>query len=515
MKHILFSVARSVRSYGAVLAATFAFSLFAAGEKVDNSTLIPPFVEDAKVSMEGMSPDWVKTLIMAQFRIETATPEGTFASATKVLDHYAEMGVNGLWINPVYQRDPNSATIGFNGFGNYGPHTIEPALTGTEDINESFKVTKNFVEEAHKRNIRVLFDIVTWGVASGSPLIAAHEDWFSVNGVKKEMWGGRGFNWDVPELREWFISAAVEFIIRTSADGFRCDLEPHITGYDLFGEIRKRLYDKGRKVIIITEFVNDRRGVYDFEQVSIAWEKEIALDRAPDFFESGDYYLEKNIVESTQTGKGIGAPNLQLAGMGGMFRFYTFNLASHDSKRTFVRGSRLRMGYQAILAPVIPMWNIGEEWNNPEEKDRYGGEGDVLYYNAINWDKLDEPSNRSFFEDVKKFIGIRRSYRGIFESFPENHRAANIVKVDVPGNTLQAYARYGDGKAIIIVPNQSTLEKIYKINVSLDAIGMAGKQEWKITDLISNKSVSNAAPANRVSFEATTPADGISIYMVE
>ena len=96
-----------------ILAAGFSVissSLLAAEEQtgkvgkpiVNNASLIPPYKPDAEVKMEGLSPDWVKTLIMAQFRIETATPEGTFASATKVLDHYAEMGVNGLWINPVY-----------------------------------------------------------------------------------------------------------------------------------------------------------------------------------------------------------------------------------------------------------------------------------------------------------------------------------------------------------------------------------------------------------------------------
>ena len=72
--------------------------------RIDNSALIPKALPDGEVKMEGMSPDWTKTLIMAQFRIETATPEGTFQSATKVLDHYAETGVNGLWINPIWQR---------------------------------------------------------------------------------------------------------------------------------------------------------------------------------------------------------------------------------------------------------------------------------------------------------------------------------------------------------------------------------------------------------------------------
>ncbi|RYD30238.1 MAG: hypothetical protein EOP86_20335, partial [Verrucomicrobiaceae bacterium] len=127
-------------------------------EPISNAALIPKVLPDSGVGMEGMSPDWVKTLIMAELRIETATPEGTFASAVKVLDHYAEMGVNGLWICPVQERGSRK-----NGYGNFGPATLEPLLTGVADFHESCKVVRRFVQEAHRRNIRVIFDMVVWG----------------------------------------------------------------------------------------------------------------------------------------------------------------------------------------------------------------------------------------------------------------------------------------------------------------------------------------------------------------
>jgi hypothetical protein len=140
---------------------------------LDNAALIPRIVPDAQVKLEGLPPDWVKTLIMAQFRIETATPEGTFAAATKVLDHYAALGVNGLWSNPVYERGSKG-----NGYGNDGPHTLEPLLTGTRDIHASCAVVKRF-DEAHRRNIRVIFDIVVWGTATNSPLVSAHPEFYA------------------------------------------------------------------------------------------------------------------------------------------------------------------------------------------------------------------------------------------------------------------------------------------------------------------------------------------------
>ncbi len=483
-----------------------------AEELIDNSRLLPKFQTDSEVTMEGLSPEWVKSLVMAQFRIETATPEGTFAAATKVLDHYAEMGVNGLWINPIFKRDPTSKTMGFNGYGNFGLDVIDPSLTGTSDPEASYEVVKKFVDEAHRRNIRVFFDVVTWGVAATSPLVDQHEEWFMADGKRIPAWGGWGFNWKVPELREWYATTAADLILRTGADGLRCDLEPHITGYDLFGEIRKRLYDQGRKIIIISEFVNERKGVYDFEQVGAGWEKgEEGVD-TPFVWESGDYYLNNNIVESIKDGHGIGSPPLQRQGEGGKFRYYTYCLLSHDSTKALVKGSRLRIAYQAIFAPFIPLWQIGEEWNNPYVKSSIG---DAIYYNVIDWSAKDTPSNHAFFEDVKKFIQIRRSYADIFEYFPEEQRNANIVKVEAAGNPLQSYARFRNGRGILVIPNGGTETKSFEVAIPFEEMEMPPGKQYTVTDLIGGKVVATVDSSSGDSFECTINPDSVGAFLVE
>lgn len=485
-------------------------------EIINNAALMPQYQPEARVKMEGMSPDWVKTLIMAQFRIETATPEGTFAAATKVLDHYSEMGVNGLWINPVYERDPRSKASGFNGYGNYGPNTMDPALTGTTNRNESFAVVKSFVAQAHQRNIRVIFDIIVWGVAKNSPLVGQHEDFFRFNGVKKESWGGWAFNWQVPGMREWFVNAAVDFIEQTGADGFRVELAPDVSGYAVFREVRQRLYVQGKKVIIVSELPNERKDVYDFEQIGVGREKDPNYED-PNWLstfarESGGYDLRNSMADSIKTGKGVGIVSLQQAHKGGQFRFYTYNLSNHDSQNTVLHGSRLMLGYAAIFAPYIPMWFIGEEWNNPKVQT---GRDPAMYFNVIDWTALDRPANRAFYEDVKKFIRIRRSYPEIFQYFPDNHRKANLVKVEAEGNAPEAYARFGNGQAIIVVPNQSAAETTYQVHVPFRAMGMAGAKGYKITDLLNEKVVADQAASALTAFEATVPPDSLGVYLVE
>lgn len=455
---------------------------------INNASLTPKWYPGEQTQLENGQPDWIKTLIMAQFRIETVSETGDFIGAMKALDHFAEMGVNGLWINPVYERSEavrNSTNNGYSGFETY---KIDRKIAGTTDKDEGFTAARRFVEEAHKRNLRIFFDIVAWGVDKGSPIFDMHRDWFlDANGQPREAWGGWAYNWSntASTLREWYIQNAVDIVVKTGIDGFRCDLEPDITGYEMWAEVRRRLYALGHKIAIINEMQGYHDdGTYDFDQVSVGWEKEIDWQTDTEFwFESGDYFLRNNIVDSIKTGKGIGKPQLQIDGKGGQYRYYTYNVCCHDSFHPHVKGNRIILGYQAIFAPFIPMWYVGEEWNNPHQSLQYGS---VMFFNKIDWDAMEQPENKEFYEDIKKYIRIRRSYPELFEIFSDSLRNTNICKV--PSNsTLQSYARYGGGKAIIILPNHSEEEMLLTAELPLEEAGLEKGTHYMLTELMTEE----------------------------
>jgi len=475
--------------------------------RVDNSALIPKLLPDREVKMEGMSPDWVKTLIMAEIRIETATPEGTFASAVKVLDHYAEMGVNGLWVTPIWERGSKG-----NGYGNFGPGAVEPLLTGAKNPEDSYKAVRQFVDEAHKRNIRVLFDIIVWGTAKKAPLVTEHPEFYQKkDGQFVQSWGGWAFDWKIAELQKWYKPCAVKFIEKTGADGFRVDLAPNTSGY-FFKEIRDALYAKGHKIVIMSECPSERKDTFDFEQHSIYGPD------GPQWFElRNDTFFAGNIVDAVRTGKNVGLRSLRRGGRGGMFRFYVSNVECHDDKVTFVKGNRVRFAYASIFAPYIPLWWIGEEWDNPYAIIE-GSQGPWMLFNTINWSWRDN-QGRAFFEDAKKYIRIRRSYPEIFEQFPDCARDANIAKIDskrggVPNN-LQAYARYGSGKAVLVVPNyNSGGEARFQVVPDYKALGLGGSKSYRITDLMTGVCVVEKAEPGK-NFTVSIPAEHLGVYLVE
>lgn len=487
---------------------------------LNNSALVPKVLPDSQVQWEGFSPDWVKTLVMAELRIETATPEGTFQAATRVLEHYAEMGVNGLWIDPIYERGSKE-----NGYGNFGPDTIEPLLTGQSTREDSLAVVRQFVDEAHRRNIRVIFDIIVWGTRPNSPLVSSHLEFYDRrNGEFRKVWGGYAFNWKSRELQNWFQKAAVEFIEKTGADGFRVDLAPDTSGY-FFKAIRQALAADGRKVLIISEISNKRMETFDFEQVGVhGWTEEPNYatpekikEQKLRFGNHAEYLLKNNIVDVIASGTGIGKPALQLLDRGGMFRFYTSNLLNHDDQQPFACGNRIRFAYSSIFAPFIPMWWIGEEWNNPRVMK--GGDG-VMYFNNIDWSQRDLPANRAFFEDIKKYIRIRRTYPDVFENFPDNARTANIIKLEAKRNgaknSLQAYARFSKDRAVLVVPNYNNADRAeFEIFPDFDALGLPGASRFRVVDLMTNEVVARGDRHGLERFSAGIDGEHLGIFLIE
>ena len=224
-------------------AALFAGSLLA-GAAIDNSALMPPYKPDTEVIMEkdaegGETPDWIKSLIIVELRIHSASTDGTVKGLLPALDHLAEMGVNGVWLTPPIN--------GGNGYGNFGIHTLSPLLTGEKNPVKQWQVLRNFVDEAHKRNIRVFFDVVNWGATKhegGSRLLKEKPEWF---GEYFAPYAGWFFNWENRELNEWFSSRLVEWFLMTGVDGFRCDCAPKYSGFGPFETAKKRMRSFGRK----------------------------------------------------------------------------------------------------------------------------------------------------------------------------------------------------------------------------------------------------------------------------
>ena len=468
---------------------------------IDNSSLIPPLLPDNEVKLvpaepggEALWPEWINDIIVTEVHIETCAEDGTFKTMGPVLDYIQNMGVNCIWLSPIYQKTPG----GNNGYGNYGAHTIDPVLTGTNDPDAGWEVVRRFVEDAHSRGIRVLLDVITWGTTFDSPLMAEHPDWY-----KGEAWGGAAFDWSNEDLKDWFVGTCVENIMKTGADGFRCDCEPVYTGYGVFSRIRQGCLDRGRKILIFAEDGAERRTDYAFELDGVMPYGE--WSRGQQYAAPKQFLLEDlDIVDAIKSGSSHGARHLQDAGKGGRYTYYVFCVSNHDYQYSSVNGRPDVIGYQAILAPYIPLWYLGGEMGMREDAS-------VIFFTELDWDLLKYPENALLLEDVKKMIRIRRSYPEIFSYWPADHRDSNICSVDANG-TWHAYARYAPdgGKAVIVAANHSDSPLKTTVSVPFAAAGMNENAGWVITDLMNG----GTKDLNGKTFGGTIPPYGVGVYLV-
>ena len=134
------------------------------------------------------------------------------------------------------------------------------------------------------------------------------------------------------------------------------------------------------------------------------------------------------------------------------------------------------------------------------------------YINPVDWKARDQAPNRDFFELVKRMIRIRRSYPEIFEYFPARVKDSNICKVETDQKgRLQAYARYRNGQAVLIVPNDGKTAEKFRISIPRRAAGITSSSVT-VLDLLNERRLFSGKPAT---FEAEIPAGMLGVYLVE
>lgn len=484
---------------------------------MDNSSLIPAIQPQNEVTVDANgTPSWVSNLMIANFRLEMLTNQdgdnNLINEGKKIIDHYAEMGINALWLNPVFERDPGPQNTNI-GYCIKNNECIEQDIVGTSDKNAGRKKFKELVDYAHSKNVRIFLDMLVWGTATNNPLVTSNPNFYKTSGgAFVPGWGGYLFNWNSTELKTWYKNYALSLVADMGIDGFRCDLEPFGASSDIWVDIQNRAWtDCGRRIAIFSEIANKNRQQFDFEQLGVG---------PPGLVSHGsqEYFLQNNIVDCITTGTGIGDQSLS-SSTKGTYQYYTNCITCHDTGATdtttrdySAHRNPLILGYQAIFAPFIPIWYAGEEWDNPYSQVPSGG--GTLYFTTYQLSLREKEGNKQFYEDTKRMLRIRRLYPEIFNYFPANHRNANIVKVTATNLTQQAYGRYASGKGILVLPNNSGTKVVSNVTIPFAAMGLNGAR-YRVYDLMNDILVGAGTPSELASLSVQVLGTNLRILLVE
>ncbi len=184
------------------------------------------------------------------YKVERSNPGGyhggDLKGLTRQLDELSDLGVTALWINPVqkqmaqcpYANAPAKMGIpefkhcGFHGYWIDDFYKIDESFGNLEDL-------KGLVEAAHKRNIKVLLDVVynhsgyssgyaTRRTSDGQSWLRVGEGNCEVDPVKCAVGGLPDFKTELAEVREYLLDANIALAKQAGVDGFRLDTYKHV-----------------------------------------------------------------------------------------------------------------------------------------------------------------------------------------------------------------------------------------------------------------------------------------------
>ena len=161
--------------------------------------------------------------VVYEMNVRQYTPEGTFAAAQQQLPRLAELGVDILWLMPIYPigEEGRKGTLGsYYAVRNYCD--VNPEFGTLEDFD-------NFLAEAHRLGLRVVIDWVANHTSPDAVWVTGQPaDWYerdadgnttftadwsdtaNLNYENKDVWNG--------------MANAMRFWLERGIDGFRCDM---------------------------------------------------------------------------------------------------------------------------------------------------------------------------------------------------------------------------------------------------------------------------------------------------
>ncbi len=197
------------------------------------------------------SPAWVHDGVIYEIFPRAFSARGDFAGVTAQLDRLQQLGVNILWLMPIHPmgKVKSKGTLG-SPYAVRDFYGIDPAYGTADDLHR-------LVSEAHKRNLKVIIDIVANHTAWDSVMMA-HPDWYT-HGAGGQIippnpdWTDvADLNYDNAGLRQYMQDMLVHWLKDFDLDGFRCDYAAGVPT-DFWEPVRAALTKAKPDIVMLAE----------------------------------------------------------------------------------------------------------------------------------------------------------------------------------------------------------------------------------------------------------------------
>lgn len=423
---------------------------------------IVPWMNQADINV---TPDWVNDTVWYQIfpdRFCNGTPEkngedilpwrtgpvtnqerfgGNLAGIRKRLSYLKELGINGIYLNPIMEAESNHK------YDTRDYTKIDPYFGD----NEEFAL---LVKEAHELGIRIMVDAVfnhcgrrfaQWLDVEEKGEKSEFADWFMIhdwNALKNQgdTRDGRfysfAFNEYMPKLNtnnkeviRYFSDICESWIRDFDIDGIRFDVGNEVS-HRFLKRVRERVKSLKPDIYLLGEIWHD----------ASQWLMGDEYDSVMNYpLMSGihDFFLDK---ESTKEDFEYMVNRCYTMYMQQCNNVLFNLLDSHDTERLMNRLKNLNVFYQQ-LAVLFTMPGSPCIYYGTEIAMEGGHDPDCR--RCMPWDEMDSEENRKCLEEMKKLISLRKSektFKSLYFHFPDTYRekrCVEYIKLDDAGNKIQ------------------------------------------------------------------------------
>ncbi|MBA3323477.1 MAG: DUF3459 domain-containing protein [Pyrinomonadaceae bacterium] len=215
------------------------------------------------------SRPWVTSGVVYEIFPRVFSPEGTFDGITARLDRLQDLGVNILWLMPIHPsgQERKKGTLG-------SPYAVRDyyALNPDYGTKEDFK---RLVNEAHRRGMKVIIDVVANHTAWDSVMMKTPEFYTRDAATGKIVAPDPGWsdvadlNYDNPALRRYMLDMLKFWLREYDLDGFRCDVS-WLVPTDFWEQARVELEQLKPDIIVLSES-NEAEHMLKAFDLNYAW----------------------------------------------------------------------------------------------------------------------------------------------------------------------------------------------------------------------------------------------------
>jgi glycosidase len=329
-------------------------------------------------------PEWSTDAVYYEVYVRTFAPEAPDGEQLNAiadkLDHLDDLGVDAIWLTPVLEHD--GAPHGYN---------ITDFFEIAADLGDRSDY-RRLVEEAHERDMRVLFDLVLNHSARDHQYFrdayrnpeSEYRDWYEWQpsgepGTYFDWQHIANFDFDSLAIRRHLIDFVDEWA--PLVDGFRCDMAWAVPE-SFWREVRDRTKDHDPEFLLLDEtipYVPEFHGLFDvhFDSTTYATMRSVGSGWTP----------AESILDAVAERREIGFPDH--AG----FLLYAEN---HDETRYLVECGRpeaFAVAGALCTLPGAPLVYAGQELGQLGQRD------------GIVWEETDE----ELTEHYRRLLQLRRS----------------------------------------------------------------------------------------------------------